>query len=648
MRFKLPTFTIFILISILGFSQTNPNDILLTIADDEVLASEFLRVYKKNLNLVQDESQKNVDEYLRLFTNYKLKLKEARSRGLQNNSKYINELATYKQQLAKNYINETNVTKALVEEAYNNITKDVKANHILVRVSQNAPPEDTLAAYKKIKQLRQRTLEEGFENVRKEIHNGKTLFGEELGWFTAFRMVYEFEKMAYATPINKVSKPFRTQFGYHILNVIDTRKARGDVTVKHIMVMDNNTDDSIDTKKRINDIYQKIQQGEEFEALAKEFSDDKNSAPKGGLLKSFASGQLRVPEFEEAAFALQNKGDISKPIKSDFGWHILKLEDKKPIGTFEELKFELEEKIKKDSRSKLIENALIEKLKAKYNVEKTPSLNYFVSILNNDFNNGNWQLPEDFIENKTLITIGKTQLTYQDFGEFLVEYQLENRDVNIFSNIVANAYKKFLANTLKQYAEDNLEFEDEDFAHILAEYRDGLLLFDIMEKTIWQAAKSDTLEVKAYFKQHKDNYFYPVRLDTDVASSPRKKIIKKTKKLLNSGVSVLEIKNMLNTDGKINVIFTSDTITAAHQSLPKSFIIKKGISKIYAHNNGFVVANIKNILPKTPKNFIEVKGLVMSDYQTHKENLWIEQLRQKYNVVINNEVLKHVKAKLKN
>lgn len=632
----------------IGFSQTQNKEVLFTVADEPVYVSEFLRVYNKNLSLVQDESQKDVEQYLKLFVNYKLKLKEAQAQGLHEKPTYQRELGNYKKQLAKNYMTDAEVNEALVKEAYDHVTTDVKANHILVRVSEEARPKDTLAAFNKIKNLRERTLKEGFETVRKEVHNGKTLFGEELGWFSAFKMVYKFEKPAYNTPVGEVSQPFRTRFGYHIVKVLDKRKARGTRTVKHIMIIPKEDAAAFNAEERINEIYKKIQQGEAFEALAKEFSDDKNSAPKGGLLKAFSSGQLSVPEFEDKAFALQNEGDISEPLKTDFGWHIIKLVKAKPVGDFEDLKHELEQKVKRDSRSQLIEDALISKLKQKYGItDQNPDLSYFVSILNDDFYKRTWELPKDFKGDLPLVKIGEKQLTNADFADALLSQQKRIRGKQSFPNIVNGAYEAFLNSNLKQYQEDNLENENEDFAHIFSEYRDGLLLFDLMENTIWKTAKTDSVAVEAFYNNNKDKYVWPIRVEAEVASSTNKKVIKKVAKLMKERMTIDDIKALVNTNGEVNVIFTVDTMDVDHQALPKAFDVKKGISKVYKHNNGFIVANVSQVFSEKQKTYEEVKGLVISDYQTHKENLWLDELRKKYEVIINNDVFKKVKAGIK-
>ncbi|MFD2725818.1 peptidylprolyl isomerase [Hyunsoonleella rubra] len=645
---KMKWFALVFTVLFISTSFAQSDDVLFTVDGDAVLTSEFKRVYSKNLNLVQDESQKDVDEYLKLFVNYKVKLKEARAQGLHEKPNYQRELSNYKKQLAKNYMSDNTVSEALVKEAYAHFSQDVKANHILVRVSDNATAEDTLAAFNLISEIKTRTETEGFEPVRKEVHDGKKVYGEELGWFTAFRMVYPFEKVAFNTPVGETSEPFRTQFGFHIVHVLDKRKSPGKCTVKHIMVMHKKEEGLADfSENRIKELYQKIQQGEEFETIAKEFSDDKNTAPRGGELQPFSSGQLSVPEFEETAFALENPGDISEPIRTEFGWHIIKLKEIEPIGSFEQLKSELEAKVKRDDRSKLIEEALIAKLKKKRNIgEETPNLEYFASILNDDFFTRKWQLPEDFKADQSFLNIGEKSLTFADFGEYLVKYQRTSRGRKPFEAIAKEAYNAFLSNELKAYEEEHLEAENEDFAHILSEYRDGLLLFDLMENTIWKTAKTDSLEIQKYYDNNKDKYYWPERVVVDVASASKRKIINRVSKMLHEEMSFEHIKKLVNTNGDVHVIITSDTMPADHQALPKDFEFKPGISKVYKHNKGYVVAKVQEVLPKTLKPFEDIKGLVMSDYQTHKESLWLAELKEKYKVEVNADALKKVKAEL--
>lgn len=630
-------------------AQTNNENVLFTVDDEPVTASEFIRVYNKNLDLVQDESQKEVDEYLKLFTNYKLKLMEARALKLDEKPSYIRELANYKKQLATGYITDNKVTDALVEEAYDRVSNDLKATHILIKLPDHASPTDTLVVYNDIMKLRERALAEGFEKVRKEVHNGQTIFGEDLDWFSGFKMVYKFENAAFNTPVGEISMPFRTRFGYHIVFVQDKRKSRGERTVAHIMILNKKEGiEQENTEERIQDIYKKLQQGETFETLAKQFSEDQGTASNGGRLTPISGGQLNSKPFEDAVFSLQEVGDFSQPVKTDYGWHIIKLLNKKPIAGFDDMRPELEQMVKRDERSKLIDDALYAKLRSKYKVsEEQPALPYFVSLLNDDYYRLSWKLPVNFEAEKPLIKIGNEQLLFKDFGNFLVKNQHYNRSADTFKNIVNDAYISFLNTNLVSYQEAHLEEEDEEFAHIVSEYRDGLLLFDLMETTIWDTAKSDSLGVKEYYDTHKEKYMASERIDAIVASSAQQKTLKKVAKLLDQGLSEKDIKALVNTNDKIDVIFTEEIMDANHQVLPENFEFKKGISKIYKHNDAFVLVNVKDILPKSQKSFEESKGLVLSDYQMYKEEQWVAELAAKYPVKVNQEVLNQVKSQLK-
>ncbi|WP_372936721.1 peptidylprolyl isomerase [Seonamhaeicola sp.] len=640
--------SVFVLFITVINAQSSQKETLFWVDNDPVTVTEFLRVYNKNLDLVQDESQRDIDEYLKLFTSYKLKLKEAKNLGLHEKPTYKKELETYKKQLAKSYMKDAKVTNALIEEAYERVSYDIKANHILIKIPQNANPRDTLVAYNKLLKLRERALKEGFDEVRKEVHDGKTIFGEELGYFSGFKMVYSFETAAYNTPVGEISKPFRTRFGYHIVNVLDKRKSRGERTVAHIMVVKKKEDTLSKPEVRIQEIYSKLQQGEAFEDLAKQFSDDKSSASKGGELAPFSGGQLRAQKFEEVAFSLENVGDVSKPFQSAYGWHIVKLLNKKLIPPFEDMKGELEAKVKRDDRSKLIDEALYSSLKKQYNVtDNQVALDYFSSILNENYFKRTWKLPQDFTANKPLVKIGTKQITYKDFGDYLLEKQKGRIYKKPLKAFTKDKYEEFINESLLQYKEANLETENEDFANILAEYRDGLLLFDLMENTIWNASETDSVDIRNYYEANKSKYVVPEQIDAVVAASNKKKTLKKVSKLLEEGMSVDNIKNLINTNSKVEVIFTSEIMDASNKALPETFPFKVGISNIYKHNGGYVVAKVKKIIPQAQKTFEEAKGLVISDYQTYKEENWVNSLKKKYKVVVNKDALKKVKSQIK-
>ncbi len=631
--------------AMISHAQIKDGDILFTVDGDPVKASEFVRVYKKNLDLVKDESQKDVDAYLELFVNYQLKVKEARRLGLDENKKYLREFNNYKKQLTKNYMSDNTVTDALVKEAYERTTNDVKASHILVRLDESV--KDTIQTYNQIMELRDRVLKEGFETVQKEVHNGKTIFAEDLGYFGGFKMVYPFETAAFNTPVGELSMPFRTRFGYHIVKVHDKRKALGQVTVAHIMTSNQQKDTTIVPKVRINQIYDKLQKGEKFESLAKQFSDDKSTSSKGGALSPFVGGQLGSEAFENVAFSLENPGDISRPFETEYGWHIVKLIRKKGIQPFEEVEAELKNKVKRDSRSKLINSALVKKLKNKYEVvEHKDALDYFVSIVGEDYYKQSWKVPEDLKEG-TLISIGKKDITYKEFGNQLMASQRKYARQRLSPKmLVEKEYETFLDAKIMKYHEENLEFENEEFAFVLKEYRDGLLLFDLMEKEVWNAAAKDSTGLQDFYKNNSSKYVWKDRVDAVMLSSASKGNIDNIKQQIDQGKSIEDILSDINSEGKSNVLSTSKVFENGDDVLPSDFEFKKGVSKIYEHNDAFHLIWVKDVLPASTKTLDEARGNVVSDYQNHIEDNWIKGLNERYEVKINNKVLKRVKKQI--
>ena len=650
MKIKFSATLIALIVSINCVAQLKTNDVLFTVEDEPVLASEFIRVYNKNLDLVKDESQKDIDNYLDLFIDYKLKLQEAKKLGLDKKPNYLKELSNYRKQLAKNYLTDTNVTDALIKEAYDRTEYEVKAKHVLVRLKENAPAEDTLKAYNEILKLRERVLNEGFENVQKEVHNGQTIFAEDLGYFSGFKMVYDFESVAYNTPVGDLSQPFRTRFGYHIVKVIDKRKSRGEVEVAHIMISKNKSKDSLkqNLEQRINDIHNKLMQGDSFESLAKQFSEDKNSASKGGKLSPFSGGQLSSMEFENAAFSLTEKGEISKPVETNFGWHIIKLLNKKPVGSFEEMKAQLELKVKRDSRSKLINDAFVNKIKKEYNItENVEALQYFGNIVDESYFRREWSIPESLNKERLLNTIGNKQITYGEFANYLHNSQRKNRTKKPINSIVKKEYISFLNQNVLDYYESNLENINEDFANIVAEYRDGLLLFELMETEIWNAAKKDTLGLKEFYNDNQEKYYLNERIDAIVASVTKEKTAKKVVKYFDKGWTENQITEALNKKGKVNVIITSGVMDKNHQAIPNELEFKKGVSSIYKHNNSYIVSKVNNVLPKEKLSFEDAKGRIITDFQEQKEKQWMDNLHNTYKVSVNNDVLSEVKTQIK-
>ena len=652
MSFKQFFFGLFFLISFASNAQTNTKEVLFTVNEKPYYTDEFSRIYKKNLDLVKDDSQKDLNQYLELFVGYKLKVNKAYKLGLQNGTQYQNELKSYRTQLAKNYFNDTKITQELLEEGYKRLQKEIRASHILILVDENASAEDTLKAYKKMEDISKKAIAgENFDDLAvqfSEDPSAKENKGD-LSYFTAFRMVYPFENAAYKTPKGKISKIIRTRFGYHILKITDIRANRGEITVAHIMILKPKPEEKDkDAEKTINEIYQKIQQGEKFEDLAKQFSDDKSSSSKGGQLNKFGSGQLSSEEFENAAFSLANPDDISKPFQSEFGWHIVKLIEKHPIKSMDEMKNELETKIGKDDRSKKITASLNEKLRKKYTYKRDDKQYGLISkLVTNDFYDSKWKLPENITDySATLLSINTKKIDGKAFLDYIEKQQKAGLKVKPLSKLVDALYGNFLDEQLTAYYDENLETEFPDFAYVMEEYRDGLLLFDLMEKEIWDRAKTDTIGLNTFYDEHKMEHMWKKRVDVTIASSTKQDIIKKAHALLKKKEKPQDIKDKLNVDNVINVMMNSGVFEEGSDALPKTMKYDVGVSDVFSEGEYYFVTKVDKIMPAGVKTLEECKGKLINEYQQYLELRWVDDLKSEFTVKINNDAFEHVKKQL--
>ncbi|MGC9345133.1 MAG: foldase protein PrsA, partial [Bacteroidales bacterium] len=372
--FSISLLLVAVIFSALG--QVYKDEVLITIDGKEITAGEFERVYKKNNN-ENVAQQQTMEEYLDMFINYKLKVYEAESLGMDTASEFLNEFNAYRKQLAQPYLTSEELTENYAKEAYDRMKEEINASHIMVRIDDEAAPEDTLYAYNKIMEIRQRVVNgEDFEKVARATSDDPSAKanGGNLGWFSAFRMVYPFESAAYNTEVGEISMPVRSTFGYHIIKVHERRPAQGSVQVAHIFLrapesMSQEQADAVNEK--INMIYDSLKIGANFSEMADRYSDDKSSGRKGGVLPWFSSGQM-IPAFDTTAFALEESGDISEPVKSSYGWHLIKLLEKKNIGSYEEEKPEILNNIKKGDRGKSKDRAFINQLKESYSYEFYP------------------------------------------------------------------------------------------------------------------------------------------------------------------------------------------------------------------------------------------------------------------------------------
>ena len=479
----------------LGVSSQNKKT-LVTINKEVTTVADFKRIYEKNLDAIDSEEAKSVENNLALYINYKLKVAEAYQLKFDTLPSYQKEIAMYREQLMAPYLQDTTFIADLVKEIYFRTKNEVKAKHILVRTLKDAAPKDTLIAYTKIAAIRDRILNgEDFEKVaaatsedksaRDDLRSGRKGNNGNLGYFNAFKMVSSFEDAAYTTKIGAVSNPFRTQFGYHILKVDDFRVSKGALEVAHILI----TDTTAVGKSKIDEVYSKIQENEAFEKLAATYSQDGGSKAKGGKLNKFGAGRMVKP-FEDAAFSLQEEGAVSTPFRTRFGWHIVKLLTKHPVKPFLELREELTEKIKRSPRMQMSETAVLNKLKAAYTIIDNEAAKDILEATNMR------TLPKDSLQ-KVLFSINGTGIKQEVF----VSYAQDKKNTPVYV-----LFDNFKNEQILAHYKENLVHTEPAYAHTLKEYEDGLLLFELMQEKIWNVSSKDTLALKTYFTENKEKY----------------------------------------------------------------------------------------------------------------------------------------------
>ena len=647
---------LFLTISFNLIAQNTKNEVLFSIDSNEYKIDEFKRIYLKNLDLVKDDSQKDLNQYLELFIGYKLKVNKAYKLGLQNNTKYQSELNSYRNQLSKSYLNDSKVTNQLIEEAYNRSLKEVKASHILLSFDESIKGADTLAFYNKALALKKQIENgESFESVALANSQDPSVSDNKgnLGYFSAFRMVYPFESAAYKTAVGQISNPVRTRFGYHLIKVTDSRDNKGEVTVAHIMILnpsDANDDAKLKAKQTIDDISKKLQQGESFEALASQFSEDKSTAVKGGVLQRFGTGQLSSEAIESVAFSLENSGDISQPFESGFGWHIVKLIEKHPVKSFADSKSELENKIKRDERSIIITNTLASKLKTKYTIEvnKTQYKNIEKTVTDAIYSQ-TWELPKDDISIKDdVLDIDKTKkVATMSFASYIQSQQKNKQTTKPVTKLVSELFESWKGEQLIAYYTDNLEREFPDFKNVMDEYRDGLLLFDLMEKEIWDKSKTDTIGLQNFYNLNKSKYNWKERFDVDILSSTDATVMESAQKMIQKGKSIEYIKSKFNKKDKVAIMVKSGLFEKNYDILDKISNLTIGSNNTYKDANYSFVVHVKNIKPAEIKALEDCKSKVINDYQQYLESTWVDELKKEFKININTAVFENVKQQLK-
>ncbi len=642
----------FLMINML-FGQRMPelsDPVLFSYGNKSVTKSEFEYVFRKNNPEIKDPTLEDLKEYLDLYVKFKLKVAAAEDARIDTMPSVRNDLKTYLDQLYQSYL-EKLILDPLLQEVAERWNTDVRARHILIRVKKNASPEDTAKAYQKIVELRERIVKgEDFEKVAREYSEDQyvKINGGDIGYVAVLNLpFYNFENALYETQVGEVSKPVRTTLGYHLVLPTERRPAMGSVTVAHILIkvdQEAGPDEDRAAYEEAMAVYKKLQEGEDFATLAAKFSDDEATKTKGGEMRPFGTGQM-VPEFEKAAYSLEKDSSFTKPFRTRYGYHILMLLDKKDKPPFDDHEARITRQIKKDERYRQAKEKALERFKKQYGFKNlNPDMANIVAHIDSGVYFGNYQVPDfEENENKALFELDGQVYTTRDFIKFIELNQRYARNKS-FEEIVKEMYDKFVERTVMERA-----FADRfpEYQRLKNEYRDGIMMFAMMQDSVWNKALADSAGLMKYYQEHKDKYWWKERAKVDVFHiyQPNDVNLKKLKKQAKK-YSREELLKIYNDSTKRVISIESEVIEKGENSLLTNDMWKKGWYEIQPEEEGeMVLVHVKEIIPAAPKTLDEARGNYIADYQTQLENEWIERLKKKYPVKINEEVLKSIAGK---
>ncbi|MFY0626080.1 MAG: peptidylprolyl isomerase [Reichenbachiella sp.] len=626
-----------------GLSQKKEVDevTLITMGDSNFSMDEFDYYFLKNTDRPSAiEAKSAVNEYLSLFINFKLKVKEAITLKMDKDPAFIEEFSGYQNQLLEPFLSTSIANENLILEAYERLQVEVSGTHLLIAPKASNTPEDTLIAYNKALEYKKRAESgEDLSELAKKYSEDKSAAnnGGYLGYFTAMQMVYPFENAAYNAEIGEIVGPFKTRFGYHVLRIDDKRPARGQAKAAHIMVRYSSDSTSQEkSAKKIQSIYQSLQEGKDWDELCKLYSDDKNTSSKRGELKWFGTGQL-VPEFEDATFDLDSIGSISKPVKTRFGWHIIKLLGKKPRPTLEEKRADIEKRIAKDSRTSIKKTTALKLIKEK-NQYELDSVGYQAALeaVDSTLIQGLWQYDTLIAEaEKPVFSLNDKIYRTGDFWSYVLKNQ-KKRKTTPLPDYVSYLYNRFEEKSIFDYEKEYITNNNLEYQMIADEYRSGILLFNLMEEKVWNKAIKDTTGIATFYEKNKSDYPIGPHLKG-------RKIVLSDTSLLSSLINQLSLSNkqldsLYNSKEPLTLQVEEVTVFKEDNEFINNHW-EKG-NHIEKSEDYVTIWSINEIVSKGYKDLDSIKGTVISDYQKSLEEKWIKELKKKYPVKVIKPVLK--------
>lgn len=622
----------------------NSNPTIMTINGKEIKKSEFEYIYNKNKQ--QQVEQKTLEEYLDMFKDYKLKVFEAEANGIDTTSAFISELQGYRNQLAQPYLVDQEADEKLAKEAYARLQENVEVAHILFTVDEENPQKTAAKAYEKAMSVKKQ-IDAGadFTAMAQKYSEDPSVSRNNgyLGYIKGFMTVYPFEQVAFTTEVGAISEPVLSRFGYHLIKVISRRTDPGEVLTAHVMVMlptSMTPTEEAAKEAKIREAYSKLQAGASFEDVVQEYSEDPGTRDTGGKMRWISTGRI-VKEYEDVAFSLQ-VGEISAPFKTQFGWHIVTVLEKRGVKPYAEMQKDIMRRIAREDRAGNGRETLIAKLKEEYNYnfngEKMSQLKEVATKLGDGFQNA------ISADNETLFTLAGKNYKVSDFAEYYAANKKE-QDSDIEKYLIESV-DEYINYEVIAYENSILEDKYPDFRNLYNEYRDGMLLFEISNREVWDKASKDEKGLKKFFKKNKRQYSW---------SEPRFKGI--VVQCSNDSIARVAEARLKELDYEESAkVLNKELNTGSERVIKvKRGLFVKGDNEIvdYSVFGGkpyfdevFPVSFAKGrLLKKGPENYTDVKGQVTSDYQQKLEKDWVKSLDKKYKVEINQEVVSTIETK---
>lgn len=636
---------------VMGHISAQSDDaVLMTVGDQEVTVGEFRYIYEKNNGDGADYSRMSVNEYLDLYTKFKLKVAEAKSMGLDTVTSLNKELDGYRKQLADSYIMDKEVVKALTRELYERKKEDVRLSHILISISKRANAGEINKKKKAAQDILDRLKRgEDFVGLARKYSEDKNTgkSGGDFGWLTAKLPsgFYDFESALYDLEIGEISDLIRSPLGWHIVKKTDTRPARGQIKVAHILKRADKANPTL-AKKEIDRIFAELANGADFATLAKENSDDDKTANKGGELAPFG---IKVYEkaFEDAAFGLKKDGDHTQPIKTKIGYHIIKRIEKLELEPYPQFEAKNMASLKKDSRYETQKEKVVEDIKtnAGYKLNQRV-LDGFVAKQTPALYTYKWKATD--VKDEVLFTFGgKKDYMLSEFITYLksnTRLRLRFDKNDPLDESVEQLYNNFVKETTLKYEQSNLEERHPEYKSLMREYEEGILLFEASKQEVWDRASKDTLGLYTFYENNKKNYMWLPRADvaTYTVNTPDEKKAKDVYKCAKKKND----EKLLEKFNKKDTILTSEITKIERASKGQEGMEwKEKARSEFAYDENKRTATFKKILklyPPSIKTLEEARGYVIADYQDQLEKEWVKKLKEKYEVKLMKDVVEQM------